>query len=272
MSGKSYAVVGHTEWVTFARVPRLPLSGEILTAAESWDEPAGGGAVAAVQLSRLAGNAHFFTALGDDATGDCALAKLQTLGPTVHATRWPGPQTTAFVYLEATGERTITVMRRGPRPDGNSALPWEVLSTVAGVYFVKGDAAAVLRARKAKVLVATARVLPILAEAGVLIDAVVHSALDTGERYRPGDLHPAPRLVVSTEGNLGGTWSLDTGEHGRYSAVALPSPIIDTYGAGDSFAAGLTFALGEGLLLPDALALAARCGGEALLRRGAHGS
>ena len=62
-----------------------------------------------------------------------------------------------------------------------------------------------------------------------------------------------------------------TGEHGRFPAVPLPGPIIDTYGAGDSFAGGLTFGLGEGLPLQEALAIAARCGSQALLRRGAHG-
>jgi ribokinase len=78
-------------------------------------------------------------------------------------------------------------------------------------------------------------------------------------------------MVIATEGRTGGTWSLETGEQGRFPAVALSGPIVDTYGAGDSFAAGLTFGLGEGLGLPDALGVAARCGSEALLRRGAHG-
>src|SRR4051812_19970701 len=110
------AVVGHTEWVTFARVPRLPLSGEILTATESWDEPAGGGAVAAAQLARLGGPVHFFTSLGTDDVGIKTGAALEQLGVHVHAARWTGPHTTAFVFVEATGERAITVMHRGPRP------------------------------------------------------------------------------------------------------------------------------------------------------------
>ena len=58
------AVVGHVEWVQFARVERVPRAGEIVHAHETWDEAAGGGAVAAVQLARLAGGgADFFTAL-----------------------------------------------------------------------------------------------------------------------------------------------------------------------------------------------------------------
>jgi ribokinase len=45
---------------------------------------------------------------------------------------------------------------------------------------------------------------------------------------------------------------------------------LDTYGAGDSFAGGLTFALGAGLPVDEALALAARCGAAALTGRGPY--
>ena len=61
------AVVGHVEWVDFAVVPRLPRPGEILQARESWDEAAGGGAIAAVQMAKLTGSALFFTSLAGDA-------------------------------------------------------------------------------------------------------------------------------------------------------------------------------------------------------------
>lgn len=267
----TYAVVGHSEWVTFARVERLPLSGEIITASDTWEEPAGGGAVAAVQLSLLTPTVHFFTSLGQDALGDRSLVELSQRGPQVHAARWPGPHTTGFCHLEATGERTITVMRRGPRPEGKDPLPWALLDSTKAVYFVKGDVEAVRCARRARVMVATPRVMPVLAEAGVRVDALVHSASDAGERYHPGELVPPPRLVISTEGARGGTWTLDSGESGRFPSVPLTGPIVDTYGAGDSFAAGLTFGLGEGLRLIDALAVAAKCGSQALLRRGAHG-
>ena len=62
-------VVGHVEWVEFAIVPRLPRPGEILHVPEFWDEAAGGGAVAAVQMAKLTGSALFFTALARDDLG-----------------------------------------------------------------------------------------------------------------------------------------------------------------------------------------------------------
>ena len=63
------AVVGHVEWVWFAVVERVPLAGEIAHVQESWEEPAGGGGVAAVQLARMGAEVDFFTALGDDERG-----------------------------------------------------------------------------------------------------------------------------------------------------------------------------------------------------------
>ena len=57
------AVVGHVEWVEFARVDHVPAPGEIVHALETWEEPAGGGAVAAVQLASIGGSCLLFTAL-----------------------------------------------------------------------------------------------------------------------------------------------------------------------------------------------------------------
>ena len=67
------AVVGHVEWVRFAAVERVPSPGEIIRARESWFEPAGGGAVAAVRLRELAGRCDFLTAIGSDEPGRLSL-------------------------------------------------------------------------------------------------------------------------------------------------------------------------------------------------------
>ncbi|MEW6583013.1 MAG: PfkB family carbohydrate kinase, partial [Actinomycetota bacterium] len=47
-----------------------------------------------------------------------------------------------------------------------------------------------------------------------------------------------------------------------------PGPAVDSYGCGDSFAAGLTVALARRLPLDDAIHLAARCGAHRLTTRG----
>ena len=265
------AVIGHVEWIEFVRVDHVPAQGEIVHALEAWAEAAGGGAVASVQLARLAGASTLFTAVGDDHVGAVVGPELAEHGVRVEAAVRPEPQRHGLTYLDAAGERTITVIgeRMGPRREDD--LPWTELEAADGVYFVSGDADAVRAARSARVLVATARSLTALQEAGVELDALVRSGSDGGERYRKGDLDPPPRLEVATEGERGGRYALDDGPTLRYEAAPLPGSLEDTYGAGDSFAAGLTFALARGSPADEALSFAARCGAEALVRPGAHG-
>src|SRR5829696_1876808 len=225
------AVVGHVEWVDFAVTPRLPRPGEILHVREFWDEAAGGGAVAAVQMAKLTGASLFFTALD--------------------------------------GERTITILGDRLVPKGGDALPWHVLDDVGGVYFTGGDAAALAASRRAGVIVATPRAGDALREAGVAVDVLVHSGRDRDEELDPGELDPAPRTVVTTLGAKGGRWDGEPGS-GSWEPLPLPGPVVDEYGAGDSFAAGITTGLAAGMSIAEAIDLGARCGVANLTGRGPY--
>jgi ribokinase len=261
------AVVGHVEWVEFVRVESVPAPGEIAHALETWEEAAGGGAVAAVQLAKLAGSASLFTALGSDELGRRSRAQLSEQGVTVRAMPDPSPQRRAVCFVDAVGERTITVMGDKLRPSGADArLPWHELNGIDGAYFVSGDVEALRRAREARVLVATARELATLRAAGVQLDALVGSGEDESELYRPGDLDPAPQLVVTTSGRLGG-WAQPGGP---FRPAPVRGPIADAYGCGDAFAAGLTFALARGDGPDESLDLAARCGAAVLTGAGPY--
>jgi ribokinase len=264
------AVVGHVEWIEFARVERVPKAGEIVHASETWDVAAGGGAVAAVQLARLAGDCVFFTALGDDALGNAAMRELEALGVRVEAAWRNGPQRRGFVYLDAEGERTITVMGARSGPSASDPLPWSELEGVDAVYLTAGDPDAVREARKAGRLVATVRAIESLAPAQVEIDALVASAEDEGERYEPGDLDPPPVLIARTDGAAGGTLTRADGTSIRWEAAPLPGPAVDAYGAGDSFAAGLTYGLADGRSPDEAVAFGARCGAASMTGRGPY--
>jgi ribokinase len=261
------AVVGHVEWVQFARVERVPKPGEIVSASEVWEEPAGGGAVAAVQLANLNGSVDFFTSLGDDERAQRSRERLTELGVTVHAGDAGQPQRRAFCYVDENGERTITVLGPKLRPSGeDDSLPWEQLARCDAVYFTGGDVAAVHAARRAKVFVATSRELETLHRAGEELDALVGSGDDVGERFDAIELDPPPRLVVSTAGPLGG-WIRPGGP---FRAAPIPGPVEDAYGCGDCFAAGFTYGLGAGMPLEEAAALAALCGATVLTGRGPY--
>src|SRR4051794_16210 len=160
------AAVGHVEWVEFAEVARLPHQGEIINARRAWFEPAGGAAVAAVQLAKLAGgHGLFYTSLGDDELGHSAKSALEELGLTVHvAWRDDRPTRRAFTYVDDDGERPTPVIGERPEPHAADDLPWDELRDVDAVYFTAGDAGAMRAARAAKALVATARIMPVLHE------------------------------------------------------------------------------------------------------------
>jgi ribokinase len=265
-------VVGHVEWVDFALVQRMPVAGEIVTARDFFALAAGGGAVAAVQLRKLAGAALFATALGDDELGARAARELRDehrldLRAAARAGR---AQRRAFTHLDADAERTITVLGERLVPHGSDALPWHELARLDGIYFTGGDAAAARAARRARVLVASARAHEPLLEAGVTPDALVASAMDEKERAGAAALRPPPRWLVLTDGRRGGRYEAAGGGGGSWPAVPPPGPPADAYGCGDSFAAGLTYGLAAGRKLPDALALGARCGAHCLTGRGPY--
>jgi len=189
------AVVGHVEWVRFARVARVPEPGAIVTALDSWEEPGGGGADAAGELVRLGAEVDFFLAVGNDEVGAQARDALATLGCRVHAGVRDEAQRLAFTYLDSEGERTITLLGPKLHPRGSDPLPWDVLADVDAVYFTAGDAGALRAARQARALVATARELPTLVEAHVQLDALVRSGVDPSEAYESGLLELSSRRV-----------------------------------------------------------------------------
>jgi ribokinase len=259
------AVVGHVEWIQFARVCHVPATGELVEAAEWWEEPAGGAAIAAVQALRLGAEVEFFAAAGDDALGHAAIERFRELGLTVHPV-FRGRQRRGLVQLDRDGERTILILGERTVPHGADPLPWDRLAGADAVYLTGGDAAALRAARAARALVATPRAGDAL-RAGVKLDALVRSAADAGES---GDaLDPAPRWVISTRGHDGGRWVGEDHRTGRWRAAEVPGPRGDSYGAGDSFAGALAFGLGSGMGIEEALALAARAGAHKLTGRGA---
>jgi ribokinase len=264
--------VGHLEWVEFAHVDHVPVAGEIVHSTDWWEQPAGGGAVAAVQLHRLCGDCVFFTALGRDPTGERARLELGSMGPRVEAALRPSPTRRGVAFVDPSGERTITTLGERLHPEAADPLPWDELADVDCVYVTAGDVGALRAARRAKVVVATSRVLGLLSSADVALDAVVGSARDPSERYDPAALAHPPRLVVRTDGAHGGTWATVGGRTGTYDPVPPPGPLVDTYGGGDSFAAGLTFALGAGYDVADALHVAATCGAWCIAGQGPYGN
>ena len=262
------AVIGHVEWVQHARLDEPLHSGAIVQLHDTFEEPAGGGGVAARALPALGAETRFLTALGND---DAAAASEQTLrddGCDVRVGRRDNPQNRVTTVADPSGERTILIHGPNDHPVLEDPLGWDELEGFDGVFYTGDDPRTVVAARRARVLVVTARRLASVVASGVQVDVLAGSGRDSGERYEPADLPVRPRLCVWTEGADGGHYLADDGSEGRWEAVPPPGPIVDTYGAGDVFMAALTLALGRGAGRDEALAGAARASAAQLTRRG----
>jgi len=251
-------VIGHVEWVIHTDAPFIPLPGEIVHLEHPLEQPAGGGAVTAAALARKGAEVSFFTALGQDTVTRPAL---EALGVRVLAAARPVPQTRALVMRDPDGERTIAVVGDNLHPTADDPLPWEELASLDGVFFTGMDPRTLQLARAAPVLVVTARRFESLVRSGVRVDALVGSARDRGEQFDLTRLREQPDHVVVTDGMRGGT---------GYEAVPPPGPVVDAYGAGDTFVAGVLFGLARGDSIGEAAALGARWAAEAVTWRGAY--
>jgi ribokinase len=263
------AVVGHIEWVDFVPVAHHPRPGEVLHARGSFARPAGGGGVVAAVLAELGAAVDFFCALGDDGHGHAAANQLAARGVSMHVAWRREATRRAVTLLEGTSERTIITIGKRLDPRGSDALPWERLRDAQGVYFTAGDVEALRRAHEAKVVVASPRARTALAHPGPDLDALVFSGHDADEREWAQRLDGRARLFVSTQGARGGHWWSSQGASGRWEVAVPPGPIQDTYGCGDSFAAGFTYGLADGANPAEAAALGAECGARCLSRAGA---
>jgi ribokinase len=257
--------------VHFARATSPVVSGTILHLdGETWDEPGGGGGMAARALPGLgATTARFYTALGDDAHALACRRQLEADGLEVCAGSRSGPQNTVLGVIDPLGERTLFVLGPNEHPTLDDPLPWDDLQTFDAVFYTGEDPRTLVAARRARVLVVTARRLASLIASGVQADVVIGSASDPGEQFDAADLPVAPRAIVRTEGAAGGSYRTDAGAEGRYRPVPLPGALADTYGAGDVMMAALTLELAAGRALEEALATAATAAAGQLTRRGA---
>lgn len=260
------AVIGHCEWVTHAR-GTLPGVGEIVHLSDAYDEAAGGGADTAAAVADLGVRSRFFTAVGNDATADAVGRALAAAGIEVVAVERPIPHPRAFTVIDPSGERSIMVTGGRITPTIDDPLPWNELSRCDAAYFIGDDPRTLIAARAARHLVVAARRMSALIESAVAADVIIASATDSDEAFDPGQLPVPPRAVVITEAEKGGRIVV-AGREVRFDAVPLDGPLVDTYGAGDSFAAGLTVGLARGLPLDEAAHLGARAAVRALTNRG----
>ena len=237
----NFAVVGHVEWVNFLKVDQLPKPGVISHSKKSLGYPAGGGSIIAKTLSDLTLNqVHFFTALGNDDYGDKCFEFLSGMGIKLHVAWLDKPTRKGFSLIDSQGERAITVIGERLAPNYKDCLDWSILKNMDGIFITASDSKIFKMARSASILCTTPRVgMNTINESNVLVDGLIGSNLDPDEIFSFSELCVKPKYTIKTEGEKGGI--IFPG--GRYDAIKNNNPKVDSYGCGDSFAAGILYGL-----------------------------
>ena len=191
------AVVGHVEWVEFARVPRMPAAGEIVHAdASGRSRPAAAPSWRASWRCSPAAASSSRRSVSDELGRGRPHAGSPSSASTC-TSKWGGATRRAWTHVDADGERTITVL-------GDKLLPAARCRSTATTSSSSSRASrGAPRRRDARASSpATARELPTLRDGDVQLDLLVASANDPGERY-DGSLDV--RHVAVTDGANGGT-------------------------------------------------------------------
>ena len=265
------AVVGHSEWCEFAEVPHVPQPGEIVHAAKTFEEPAGGGAVAAVQLRKLAGEAMLFTAFGDDETGHRTDAELREHGVRVEGRFTPSRSGAPSCTSTRTASARSRCLGRGLARRPPTAFRGS--SSTTPTPSTSRPATSTPCARPA----GRARSWP--RRAGSTRSprrtcSSTHSCRAAATRASVTPWRPGSRAedrgadARSNRGRVGHGQRRDGSLGRRLSCRARSAR--SSYGARDSFAAGLTYGLGAGWEIAKAVELAARCGAACLTGRGPY--
>ena len=249
-----FAVIGHIEWMNFIEVDQLPKAGLISHSKKYLEYPAGGGSVIAKRLQELTKTeVQFFTALGNDFNGNKCLRILENMGIKLHVAWRNKPTRKGFSLIDKEGERSITIIGDRLAPTHNDNLDWSILNDMDGIFITAGDKKIFKKSRIAKTLCSTPRVgLNIINESGIFLDGLIGSNLDPGEAFSLDDLILKPRFVIKTEGENGGI----AFPGGRYKAFENKNNKVDSYGCGDSFAAGILYGLTSGWDIEESLNIA----------------
>ncbi len=253
-SNLNLAVIGHIEWINFLMVDKLPKPGVISHSKKSIEFPAGGGSVIAKILSDLTINeVHFFTSLGNDYYGKQCFNILSNMGIKLHVAWRDKPTRRGFSLTDNSGERAITVVGERLAPTCRDNFDWNIFKKMDGIFITAADSGIFKKARVAKIVCTTPRVgLNTINKSNIFIDGLIGSNLDPGEAFSLSQLSLKPRYTIKTEGEKGGI--LFPG--GRYKALENINPKVDSYGCGDSFAAGILYGLASKWSIDKSLDLA----------------
>ena len=271
-------VVGSLNLDLVGRAPKIPAPGETVLGHELTRHHGGKGGNQAVAAARLGARVRFVGAVGRDAAGDELVAGLVAEGiDTAGVVRAEGASGAALITVSDAGENAITVL-----PGANRAVPLPL--PLPAAQMLSGAKALLLQleiplatnlawagaARAARVPVLLNAAPASRQEARALLPSVDLLLVNEGELAALGGQEAAlgPPVVVTTLGAAGcRVWH-------RGRTVAVPGhavAVVDSTGAGDTFAGALAAALAAGRALVPALTEANAAAALSCRRAGARG-
>ena len=227
--------------------------------------PQAAGAVAAVQMARLAGG-HATSSPPSGTTRSRGRAIARLTRPRAHGPRReaPAPDPAGWVYADTAGRADDHGDRREARALARRpALLGRRSSRADAVFFVAGADGVLERARAATLPGRDDALAPARA-GGPRSTPRSAPATTSSEAFAPGDLEPSPELSVWTDGAAGGPLAHGGGARRAPTRRSRCRGRSRTpTGRATRSRRATTFALGRGDSIEDALALGARCGAAA---------
>lgn len=281
-------VLGSINMDMVARVPRMPVGGETLTADKYYVNPGGKGANQAVAIAKLGGKVAMIGKVGSDETGDALKNNLKEMGVDESmVTRADVPSGIAMIIVEG-GENRIILYKganhsvtkadvdeglKNAKPGDALVMQLEIpLETVT-------YAAAVAKQKGMLVLLNPAPAVPLGEEllknvdiiapneteteilTGVGLDSDVHIALAVKKLYQLG-----VKRVIITMGSRGSIVA-----EGQTITPVKPRKVkaVDTTSAGDTFVGATVLRYLDGDTLEDAARFASVASSITVTREGA---
>lgn len=267
------------------RVARLPGAGETVMAQDVSASPGGKGANQAHAAALQGAPTALVGAVGDDAFADAALRGLQAAGVALEGVaRQPGPTGLAGIAVDAQGENQI-VVAPGANARVRHAQVADALLQRSAALLLQGEVPAeqnealAIRARRLGVPVllnnAPARPLPEALLQAITVLIVNRHELHLSAPGLPADDAAAVDALAARHGidvllTLGAQGALAHLQGRRWRFPAHRVAVVDTTGAGDTFAGVFAAARVQGLAAELALERATVAAALACARPGAQ--
>lgn len=284
----SVVVLGSINHDYHLRVPRLPLPGETVVAADATFGSGGKSANQAVAAAKLGADTALIGAVGDDAAGRLVLdairrSSVDVAGVTVMEGT---PTGQAIVVVDDAGENSIVVVSGAnafvgtdPLADATKRAGVLVLSLEVAEPVAR-EAAEYARAEGVRVILNLSPAQPVSRDLLDCVDLLVVNEHELVELVGPGlpwmddghrtlDACGVDALVVTLGGR--GAAVIERGEPVVHRD-GLAVPVVDTTGCGDAFLGALAGELVGEVELPRAVGFAVAAGALAATKPGAQAS